>query len=73
MNLFTAGSRRRFLEIFSAQSLPNGLRLNSNESKNHTFIKYVMVFLARAIDVTISVGALFKLWFQSKYSHMVLH
>ena len=28
------GSRRRFLEIFSAQSLPNGLRLNSNESKN---------------------------------------
>ena len=29
-------SRIRFLEIFSVQSQPNGLRLNAKENKNHT-------------------------------------
>ena len=31
------GSLRRFREIFSAQSQPNGFRLNSKETKNRTF------------------------------------
>ena len=45
------GSRIRFLEIFSVQSQPNGLRLNA---KTIRFKIRLMIFMARTIQLMLS-------------------